>query len=289
MYSTNFDYYRPKTVAEAVELLRKNKEAKLLAGGHSLLPAMKLRVAQPGALVDIGRIKGLSGIKVGKKAVKIGALTTHATIAASADVKAACPILAEAAELIGDAQVRNRGTIGGSLAHADPAADFPTVMVALEATLTATGPKGDREIAADKFFKDLFTTALKRDEILTSIGVPAYGGMKGMGGAYLKHRHPASSYAVVGVAAMVGLEGGKVTRVSLVVGGVTANPMHIKAAEAALMGMEPTEANFAAAAEKVGEMKAMMSDVYASAEYRTHLAKVLARRALMLAAERAKG
>jgi carbon-monoxide dehydrogenase medium subunit len=161
-------------------------------------------------------------------------------------------------------------------------------MVALEATLTATGSKGDREIAADKFFKDLFTTALKRDEILTSISVPAYGGMKGMGGAYLKHPHPASRYAVVGVAAMVGLKDGMVARVSLVVGGATANPMHMSAAEAALTGQEPTEANLAAAAEKVGELQAVMSDTYASAEYRAHLAKVLARRALMLAAERAK-
>jgi carbon-monoxide dehydrogenase medium subunit len=288
MYSANFDYYRPKTLDEAVALLRKNKDAKVLAGGHSLLPQMKLRVAQPGALVDIGRIKGLAGIKAGKKAVKIGALATHAMVAASTDVQAACPILAEAAQQIGDAQVRNRGTIGGSLAHADPAADYPTVMVALEATLTAAGSKGDREIAADKFFKDLFTTALKRDEILTSISVPAYGGMQGMGGAYLKHPHPASRYAVVGVAAMVGLQDGKVARVSLVVGGATANPIHMSAVEAALTGQEPTEANISAAAEKVGELQAVMSDTYASAEYRAHLAKVLARRALMLAAERTK-
>ncbi len=288
MYSANFDYYRPKSVTEAVELLRKNKDARVLAGGHSLLPQMKLRVAQPGALVDIGRIKGLSDIKVGKKAVTIGALTTHAVVAASADVKAACPILVEAAQQIGDAQVRNRGTIGGSLAHADPAADLPTVMVALDATLTAAGSKGEREIEADQFFKDLFTTALKRDEILTSISVPAYGGMQGMGGAYLKHPHPASRYAVVGVAAMVGLKDGRVARVSLVVGGATANPMHMSAAEAALVGQEPSEANIAAAAEKVGELKAVMSDTYASADYRAHLAIVLARRALMMAAQRAQ-
>jgi len=289
MYSTNFDYHRPKTVAEAVALLRKNKDAKVLAGGHSLLAAMKLRAASPAALVDIGRIKGLAGVKATKTALKIGALTTHATIAASEAVKANCPILAEAAAQIGDTQVRNRGTIGGSLAHADPAADFPSVIVALEGTITATGPKGDREIPADKFFKDLFTTALKPGELLTSISVPAYGGMKGMGGAYLKHRHPASSYAVVGVAAMVGLEQGKCARVSLVIGGVTANPVHATAAEAALTGQEPSDANIAAAAAKVAEaISDPLGDVYASGEYRTHLATVMAKRALMTAVERAK-
>ena len=292
MYAANFDYYRPKTVAEAVELLRKNKDAKVLAGGHSLLPQMKLRVSSPSALVDIGRLKGLAGIKAGKKVVTIGALTTHAAIAASDAIKSACPILAETAAQIGDIQVRNRGTIGGSLAHADPAADFPTVIVAMDATLTATGPKGEREIPADKFFKDLFTTALKSGELLTSISVPAYGNLPGMGGAYLKHRHPASSYAVIGVAAMVGFDAsrGQCGRVSLVVGGATVNPVHAAAAEKALTGQAPTEANIAAAAAKVAEaITSPMSDTYASADYRAHLATVMARRALMMAAERAKG
>jgi carbon-monoxide dehydrogenase medium subunit len=290
MYAANFDYYRPKTVAEAVELLRKNKDARVLAGGHSLLPQMKLRVSAPSALVDIGRVKRLSGIKAGKKDVTIGALTTHAMVAGSEALKKACPILAEAAALIGDTQVRNRGTIGGSLAHADPAADYPTVIIALGATLTATGPTGEREIPADKFFKDLFTTALKSGELLTSISVPAYGNLPGMGSAYLKHRHPASSYAVVGVAAMVGLEGGKVTRVSLVVGGATANPVHATAAEKALTGQAPTADNIAAAAATVAEaLTHPMSDAYASADYRAHLATVMAKRALTMAAERAKG
>jgi carbon-monoxide dehydrogenase medium subunit len=288
MYSSSVDYFRAATVTEAVKLLQKNRGAKLLAGGHSLLPMMKLRTASPAALVDIGRIKGLSGIKVGKKEVKIGALTTHARVAASDELKAACPILPEAAMQIGDAQVRNRGTMGGSLANADPAADYPTVMLALGATFTVTGSKGDRQIEADKFFKDLFTTALKRDEILTAITVPAYGSMPGMGGTYLKHRHPASSYAVVGVAAMVGLVDGKVARVIVVVGGTTESPKHAKAVETALTGMEPTESNIAAAVEKM-DIEATLSDPYASAEYRAHLAKVMAGRALMLAAERAQG
>jgi carbon-monoxide dehydrogenase medium subunit len=225
---------------------------------------------------------------MGRREVKIGALTTHTAVASSEELKAACPILVEAAGLIADQQVRNRGTIGGSLANADPASDYPTLITALDATLTATGPNGERQIEARKFFKDLFTTALKRDEVLTSITVPAYGNMPGMGGAYLKHRHPASSYAVVGVAAMLGLEDGKVTRAVVVVGGITANPMHARAVESALMGMEPTDQNIAAAAEKM-DIEATMGDAYASSEYRTHLAKVMTKRAVLLAAKRAKG
>ena len=288
MYSSNVDYYRATSVSDAVKALQKNKGAKLLAGGHSLIPAMKLRVANPPMLVDIGRIKSLHGIKVTKKEVRIGALTTHAAVADSDELKAACPILAEAATLIADRQVRNRGTIGGSLSNADPASDYPTLITALDATLTATGPNGEREIEARKFFKDLFTTALKRDEVLTSITVPAYGNMPGMGGAYLKHRHPASSYAVVGVAALIGLENGKVTRTAVVVGGATANPVHAKAVESALTGMEPTEENISAAVENM-DIDATLGDSYASAEYRAHLAKVMARQALLLAAERAGG
>jgi carbon-monoxide dehydrogenase medium subunit len=288
MYSSTMDYYRAKSVSDAVKALEKNKGAKLLAGGHSLIPAMKLRVANPPMLVDIGHIKGLNGIKVSRKEVKIGALTTHATVAASEELKEACPILAEAAALIADPQVRNRGTIGGSLANADPASDYPTLITALDATLTVTGPKGEREIPAAKFFKDLFTTALKRDELVTSITVPSYGYRPGMGGAYLKHRHPASNYAVVGVAALIGLDSGKVARAVVVVGGATANPVHAKSVESALKGKEPTEENIAAATEQM-DIDATLGDAYASAEYRAHLAKVMTRRALLFAAERAQG
>src|SRR3972149_8120233 len=186
MYPASFDYYRPKNLKDAVSLLKKKKDAKLLAGGHSLLPAMKLRVSAPSALIDIGRVKGLSGIKAGKSTVKIGALTTHAEVAESGAVAKNCPLLAEAAAQIGDLQVRNRGTIGGSMAHADPAADFPTVVLALGGELVATGTRGKREIPVEKFFKGLFTTALKPAEGLTAIRVPA---MKpGMAGVYLEHR-----------------------------------------------------------------------------------------------------
>jgi carbon-monoxide dehydrogenase medium subunit len=286
MYSSNMDYYRATSVADAVKTLEKNKGAKLLAGGHSLIPAMKLRVANPPMLVDIGHIKSLTGIKVTRKEVRIGALATHATVAASAEIKQTCPILAEAAALIADPQVRNRGTIGGSLANADPASDYPTLITALDATLTATGPNGERQIEARKFFKDLFTTALKRDEILTTITLPAYGNMAGMGGAYLKHRHPASSYAVVGVAALIGLEDGLVSRAVVVVGGATSNPTHAKSVESALEGIAPTDENIAAATDQM-DLEATLGDPYASADYRAHLARVMTKRALLLAAERA--
>jgi aerobic carbon-monoxide dehydrogenase medium subunit len=288
MYSSSFDYFRPKTLAEAAQLLEKHKGARLLAGGHSLLPAMKFRLASAKALVDIGAIKGLSGIKAKGKTLEIGATTTHAEIAASPLVKKSCPMLAEAAAQIGDIQVRNRGTIGGSIAHADPAADFPTVLVALGATIVTKGPKGARKIPADKFFVDLFTTALKPGEIVTAIVVPAYG--KGTGAAYLKHPHPASRYAVVGVAAIVEVKDGMAARVSLVVGGTTANPVRAATAEAALTGQKPGAASIAAAAGKVaGAMEDPLSDTYASGEFRVHLATVMAKRALQAAVERARG
>ena len=287
MYASSFDYFRAKSLAEASQLLKKHKGARLLAGGHSLLPAMKFQLATPKALVDLAGIKGLSGIKAKGKAIEIGATTTHAEIAASPVLRKACPILAEAAAQIGDLQVRNRGTIGGSIAHADPAADFPTVLVALGATIAAKGPKGARKIAAEKFFVDLFTTALKPGEIVTSVVVPAYG--KGTGAAYLKHPHPASRYAVVGVAAIVEVKDGKVVRASLVVGGTTPNPVRAAVAEAALMGQKPDTAVIAAAAGKVAAaIEDPLSDTYASGEFRVHLATVMAKRALATAAERAR-
>lgn len=287
MYATSFEYYRPRSVAEATELLRRNRDARVLAGGHSLLPVMKLRLAAPAALVDIGGLKELAGVRTAGAALEIGALTTHAQIAASDVVKRACPILAEAAAQIGDLQVRNRGTIGGSLAHADPAADFPTVVVALGATLRATGAAGQRDLAAEGFFTDLFTTALEPGELLTAISVPTYGA--GTGGAYVKHRHPASSYAVVGVASLVTLKDGTCSKVSVVVGGATPNPVRARAAEQALTGQAPDDGAVARAAARVGEgLSSPLSDLYASGEYRVHLATVLARRALAAAVERAR-
>jgi carbon-monoxide dehydrogenase medium subunit len=285
MYPTSFDYHRPRSLAEASDLLKKDADAKPLAGGHSLLPAMKLRLATPTALVDLAGIKELLGIQAAGAALRIGALTTHAAVAASDVVRSSCPLLAETAAHIGDAQVRNRGTIGGSLAHADPAADYPTALLALGATVE-TGGASSRRVPVADFFTGLFQTVLGPGEIVTAVHVPTYG--KGTGGAYEKHRHPASSYAVVGVAALVTLDGGKCSKVSLVVGGVSVNPVRAAAAEAALTGQAPGEAAFAAAAAKVGAGLAKpISDLYASGDYRVHLASVLARRALAAAAARA--
>ncbi len=287
MYTTAFDYYRPQSLAEALTLLRAHPDAKVLAGGHSLLPAMKLRVSQPVALVDIGRLPGLAGITAAGGALKIGALTTHAAVAASDVVRAQCALLAQTAAQIGDQQVRNRGTLGGSLAHADPAADYPTTILALDATLHAAGPGGERTVPASAFFTGLLSTALQADELLIAVSVPVYG--RGTGGAYLKHPHPASGYAVAGAAARVTVAGGKVTQVSLAIGGVTVNPVRAAAAERALAGQAPSDAAIVAAAAKAAEaLRDPLSDNYASGDYRIHLATVLAKRALTQAAARAQ-
>jgi len=288
MYPENFAYFRPKTIAEASALLKKNKGARVLAGGHSLLPAMKLRLATPKALVDIGGIKGLCGIQMRGKTIWIGATTTHAEVASSAIVRKSCPMLAETAAQIGDLQVRNRGTIGGSIAHADPAADYPTALICLGATVVARGPKGERKIPAEKFFVDLFTTALKGGEIVTAVLVAPRG--KGQGAAYVKHPHPASRYAVAGVAAAVEIEDGRIARASVVVGGVTASPVRAAAAEEALAGKKADPAAISAASSRLADsLPDPMGDLYASGEYRVHLAAVLAKRALTAAVERAKG
>jgi carbon-monoxide dehydrogenase medium subunit len=284
MRPAEFTYHRPSSVDEAVSLL--DEDSRPLAGGHSLIPLLKLRLATPSALVDLSRIPGLAGISENGGGLSIGALTTHATVAESEVVRARCPVLAETAGQIGDVQVRNRGTIGGSVAHADPAADYPTVLKALGATIVAAGSNGERQIAADDFFVGILTTALEPGELITSVSVPATAA--GTGAAYVKHRHPASFYAVVGVAAVVSVEGGTCTAATVTVGGVTSPPVHATAAADTLQGGPGSEEAVAAAAEKVPEsIGAATSDAYASGEYRTHLAKVLAGRALRLAFERA--
>jgi carbon-monoxide dehydrogenase medium subunit len=279
MQSAPFDYYRPETVAEALDLLASVEGARPLAGGHSLLPAMKLRVANPAAIVDLTRIEGLDQISRNGDSITIGALTKHAAVAASEVVQTDCGILSDAAAHIGDPQVRNRGTIGGSVAHADPAADYPTVLTALGATITVTGKAGERTIAADDFFVDLFTAAHEEGELVTSVEVPVL--TAGQGGAYLKHRHPASSYAVVGVAAVVTVDDGQCTAARIAVGGITGKPERAQAAETALVGEAPSEANIAQAASQVPDALANpLGDIYASGEFRVHLAEVLTKRAL---------
>jgi aerobic carbon-monoxide dehydrogenase medium subunit len=288
MYPASFEYHRAATVEEAVSLLTRFKDdAKLLAGGHSLIPMMKLRLAQPKHLIDIGRVGGLSGIKEEGGSFVIGALTTHYAVESSAAVKQKCAMLAEAAALIGDPQVRNYGTVGGSIAHADPAADWPAVMLALGAEMKAVGPKGARTVKAEDFFKDLFTTALGPDELLTEIRVPIGGHG---GAAYMKHPHPASRFAVCGVAAAVTLDGaGKCTAARVGVTGVGSHAVRAKGVEAGLAGKTLDAAAIASAAEKAADGIDINADLQGSVEYKAHLTRVYARRALERAVERAKG
>jgi aerobic carbon-monoxide dehydrogenase medium subunit len=286
MRPAEFEYHRPGSLDEALSLLGGNGESRPLAGGHSLLPLMKLRLSTPAALVDLAGVPGLDAITEDGDGVRIGALATHASVAGSELVRSRCPVLAETAALIGDAQVRNRGTLGGSVAHSDPAADYPTVLKALGATFTVAGSEGQRDVAADDFFVDVFTTALQPGELVVAAKVP--GTAAGTGAAYLKHRHPASFYAVVGVAAVASVDGGACTAARLTIGGVVGTPVHATAATESVVGETPSEETAAAAAEKVAEaLLNPMSDTYASGEYRVHLATVLAKRALLRVFDRA--
>ena len=288
MYPASFEYHRVATVEEAVGLLTRHKDdAKLLAGGHSLIPMMKLRLAQPKHLVDIGRVKTLSGIREEGGHFVIGALTTHYAVESSAAIKQKCPMLSEAAAMIGDPQVRNYGTIGGSVAHADPAADWPAVLLALGAEVKAVGPKGARTIKVDDFFKDLFTTALGPDEVLTEIHIPTGGHG---GAAYVKHPHPASRFAVCGVAAAVTLDGtGKCKAAHVGITGVGSKATRAKGVEAALTGKTLDTAAITAAAQKAADGIDINADLQGSVEYKAHLTRVYTRRALERAVERAKG
>jgi carbon-monoxide dehydrogenase medium subunit len=268
-------------VQEAVALLSSNPDAKLLAGGHSLIPAMKLRLSAPAAIVDLGGVSGLNTISTGNGAT-IGALTTYRQLLDNADLKGPFPIIAETANVVGDPHVRNRGTLGGSLAHSDPAADFTAVMLALNASVTAIGSGGERTIAVDDLFVDLFTTSLEADEIITSISIPAASA--GTGQAYEKHAHPASGYAVVGVAAVLTVSGGTIQSARVAVTGAPSKATRAAATEAALTGKPANAETIAAAAAQAADGLDLNGDTYASAEYRGHLVKVLAKRAITRAA-----
>jgi len=283
MYPAQFEYHKASTVKEALDLLGKYKdEAKLLAGGHSLLPAMKLRLAQPKHLIDIGKVAGLSGVKEEGGTLVIGAMTTHYAIESSALLKSKCPLLPEVAGHIGDPMVRNMGTIGGSLAHADPAADWPAAAIALSADLVAEGPKGKRTIKADDFFKGLLTTALADDEILTEIRVPAAA--DNVKSAYAKFPHPASRFAVVGVAAVLTMDGGKISKASIGITGAGSKAVRAKGVEAAIAGKVADAASIQAAAEKGADGVDVQPDLQGSEEYKKHLLKVFSKRAIEAAA-----
>ena len=286
MIPASFAYAAPTTLKEAIALLAKHgEEAKALAGGHSLLPMMKLRLAQPALLVDLGKIPGLDAIETDGGSLRIGAMATHTAVALSELLAARCPLLPEAARQIGDAQVRNRGTIGGSLAHADPAADYPAVVLALDATVTARGSKGEREVPAGELFTGLLTTSLQPDEIITEIRVPALAA--GTGSAYVKFPNPASHYAVVGIAAVLRVEGGTIAEARVGVTGAADTAYRAAATEAKLQGAPATEESCREAAVLAAEGAEMLSDLAASEEYRAHLTRVYAARALRQALERA--
>jgi carbon-monoxide dehydrogenase medium subunit len=287
MFAANFDYYRARSVADVHQLLAAHPGAKLLAGGHSLVPLLKLRLAAPEALIDIGRIAELRGISRQGDAIRIGALTTHAELAASSDVRAAASALADAAAGVGDPAVRNRGTIGGNIAHADPASDLPTVLVALDARIIAAGPRGQRTIAADDFFTGIMSTALTDDEILVAIDVPASS--RGTGSAYEKFSHPASRYAVLGAAASMAITGGTCSSARIAVGGLVPAARRATAVERTLVGKAiSADTTAAAAAQVVADLGNDVSgDIYASAEYRAAMAPVYIARAVAAAAARA--
>lgn len=288
MYPSAFDYYRPSSVPEVIKLLQDNPEGKILAGGHSLLPMLKLRLAAPSALIDIGNVSDLRGIRQENNAVVLGAMTTFADILHSEEIKNALPILAETANLVGDIQVRNRGTIGGTLSHADPASDFPALALALEAEMQVSGPNGERSIQAVDCFIDMFTTAMEPEEVLTEIVFPIPQGASGV--AYEKFAHPASGYAIVGIGAAVTLgDDGKIGSARVAVTGACPVATRLRETENALAGQEPTDENIAAAAEKATAGLTFMGDIHAGEEYRAHLTKVFTRRALTKAVERARG
>ena len=288
MIPAQFDYQAPKTINEAVALLTQHPhEAKILAGGHSLIPAMKLRLAQPQLLIDIGRIKELSYIREDGGQIRIGAMTTHYQIESSSRLRQSCPLLPECASHIGDVQVRNKGTIGGSLVHSDPAGDWPAAILALSGELVAVGTNGERVIKADDFFVDLLTTALQPSEILSEIRIKKPQGRFGQ--AYQKVRHPASGFAVVGIAVNLKLgQDGSCESVGVGITGVASKAYRAIAVEAALIGKQLNEQTVADAALHATDGVDANSDLSASADYRQHLAKVHTRRAIVNARERAK-
>lgn len=277
MYPASFDYHRATSIADAIGRLTANPDAKILAGGYSLIPAMKLRLATPGELVDLAGVAGLKEITI-QDGARIGALTTYNEARDHAELAAQYPILAEAINVIGDQQVRAHGTLGGALAHNDPAADFTAVFLALGGEVTAVGSGGERVIAADDLFVDLWTTSLEPDEIITEVRLPEVSGSTRM--TYEKHAHPASGYAVVGVAAVVTVDGGTVSSARIAVTGATSTAVRATAAEDALMGKALDADSIKAAAGVAGDGLDINGDLFASVEYRTHLLEVMVKRAL---------
>jgi aerobic carbon-monoxide dehydrogenase medium subunit len=285
MLPSRFDYHRPESLDEALRLLAELDDAKVLAGGQSLIPVMKLRLAAPEHLVDINRVPGLDGIEEDGGGIRFGALVRHNQVARSGIV-AGYPMLAAAAPQIADPIVRNLGTMGGSLAHADPAGDWGAVMLAAGASVVAKSARGEREIPMTEFLVDVFTTALEPDEILTEIRVPAPSARAG--GTYLKLERKVGDFATVGAAVQVELSNGTIGRAGIALTGVGSTNVHATEAQASLAGAEPTEAAFAEAGRLAAASTNPVSDVRGSAEYKRHVAEVYVRRGLAKAVEMAR-
>lgn len=287
MVTNAFEYHAPSTIGQAAELLAQNIDsAKLLAGGHSLVPLMKLRLAQPEIIIDLGKIGALSFINESGGGLSIGAMTTYAQISNSDLVRNRAPVLAEGAGVVADPQVRNMGTIGGSLAHSDPAGDLPAVALALGVNLVTTSTGGGRTLSIDGFFVDLLTTALEPNEILTEIQVPALA--PNTGTAYDKFANKASHYAIVGVAASVTLDSnGVCTAARIGITGAGSKATRASQTEAALVGSSLDDAAIEAAAASAGAGIIFNDDIHASAEYRAHLVTVYASRVIKQAVSRA--
>ncbi|MBA2595383.1 MAG: xanthine dehydrogenase family protein subunit M [Chloroflexia bacterium] len=282
MFPNQFEYQRPDSVQAAAGLLAADPDAKLLAGGHSLIPAMKLRLASPSSLVDLGGIEGLVGIDAAGT-IAIGAMTTYAMLRDSRELSRVLPMVTDAADNVGDPAVQARGTLGGALAHSDPAADFTAIFLALNGSVDVTGTNGTRTIGADDLFVDLFTTALQPDEIITSVSFPAPDSGTGM--AYEKFRHPASGYAVVGVAAVVTTgSDGNVASARIAITGAPSKATRASESEQLLQGKKLNDESIAAAAAAAANGLDINGDHFASEEYRRHLVGVLTGRALTRAA-----
>lgn len=286
MIPNNFDYFAPATIEEALQLLDQHgDEAKILSGGHSLLPVLKLRLAAPAVLIDIGRIPELKAIRIENGVIHLGANATHAAIAASTEIQQHCPLLADTAAQIGDQQVRNRGTIGGSLTHADPAADWPAAILALNAEIVVRNSAGERVIQASDFFVEMMTSAVAANEIVTEIRVPKPA--QPQAGAYLKVAQSASGFALVGVAAQLTLNNGHCEAASIGVTGLAPKAYRAAAVEAALVGKPLDEAAIKAAVAQVdADASDALGDLHASEDYRRHLTRVYAGRAIQAALSR---
>ncbi len=279
MIPAAFDYHRPRTLDEAVTLLTRNEDAKVLAGGHSLLPAMKLRLAQPKTIIDLGSVAGLSYVREQGAVIAIGAMTTHFTIESSELLRRKCPLLPEIAGQIGDVQVRNRGTIGGALVHADPAADWPAGVLALDAEFEIAGPSGRRTVRGEEFFVEMMQSAVQPNEILCEIRVPTT--TKSV--AYAKFAQKASGFAIAGVAAVIRAQD---RSVAIGVNGVAPKAYRAAAVERSLRGKDLDDGAIRNAAAKAAEDVEPLNDIHASAAFRAHLAQVNCRRALELALRR---